>query len=670
MAAGSASILLLLQDERFKAGLKSVGSALTSFQAQAEKVATQAKRILLATGGLAGWAVKQQMDQEKAEARLSAVLRATGGAAGYTTEQLSNMAGELQKVTSYADDAVLSMQATLASFTNIRGDTFVRTTKAILDMASALDMDLRSAAMGVGKALDQPAEALAGLSRLGVRFTEGEKKQIEALIAANDFMGAQALVLDKLEQKFKGAAEAVGDTFSGKLSKLKNALSDTGEVLGGIFIPHLERMIAAITQALPGIESWLKLNADSVVEMAAWGAGLLAAAVVLPRIVSGLMAIGKAAAFAVRNNKELLAVMGALAIADIARQVSERVRSEKMLPQAGERAAKSVQDWSKQKRVVVQAEVVAKVTGDTKPLEEALSKLETLATDAARDLRKNAAEATRAVALMDEDLRDETADKLNKEADKLEKNALEAHDARTKLMTASAQVADMHFDIPDTEASKATEEHLKKVEEFIAALKLEAETFGMSQHAAEAYKLSLEGITEAQAEEIRQTEATLVGLDLQQKHREKLQKAAESGANKILELTKELATMAGKESADSLQLIDLENLGVAKEDLEKINALQKARSLILQEQALLQEENDPFQASIEGLLDLQRRVQTSAASSSKDSPIEKLRQTNEQQRLLQNKANEILNSLGIKLEDVKTLLRNIPTSGGSAVYAS
>lgn len=661
MAAGSASILLLLQDERFKSALRSVGGALSSFQAHAEKVASKARIMLLAAGGVAAYAVKQQLDQEKAETRLAAVLRATGNAAGYSASQLGVLAGELQNTTAYGDDAILSMQAVLSAFTNIRGETFIRTTRAILDMATAMDMDLRSAAMGVGKALDQPAEALAGLSRLGVQFTEGQKKQIDAMIAANDFVGAQATVLEKLEAKFKGAAAAMGDTFGGKLSQLKNRLGDLGEVLGQILIPHLDKWRARLNSIIPEVERWLKANASNVVETAKWGVGLAAAAIVLPKITAGLMTMGKAAEFAVKHNKALLIALGAVAAVNIGKQVASRIKSEEDIAKFNAKTF-SLRGISKAKSRLDRA--------DTPELKAAaLQEVESLSLAAAKDLREHAAAVDAAFMIFRDDIREDTAKGLIKKAERLEKDALAAHDARMQLESAAVEVAAMQFDKPETEASKAAELRLKQVQEYIDNLKLQADTFGMSQMVAEAYKLELLGITEAQRDEIRQGQATLTSLSMQQKYREKLQKATEASGNEILELTKELAVLVGRESSDSLELIDLENLGVAKEDLEKINALQKARTLILQEQALLQEDiAGPFQASIESLLDLHRRVQASAASGSKGSAMDRLRATNEQQRLLAEKANTILNSMGIKLEDIKVLLRNVSTSGGTAVY--
>ena len=67
-------------------------------------------------GAVLGAAVRQ----EQAMAQVASRIRATGGAAGYGASELVKMASELQKVTTYGDEAILEMQSLLLSFRKLR----------------------------------------------------------------------------------------------------------------------------------------------------------------------------------------------------------------------------------------------------------------------------------------------------------------------------------------------------------------------------------------------------------------------------------------------------------------------------------------------------------------------------------------------------------------------
>ncbi len=200
-------------------------------------------RSLARTGALmfAGLAVavglvtKIFAEQEEAEAKLEAVLRATGHAAGFSANQLKKQATELQKMTGIGDEVIMSTQAILATFKQINGARFDRATKAILDMNTVLGTgpdSLRTMAIQVGKALNDPLLGLTALRRSGVSFTEEQKTLIKTLVETGQQAKAQAMILEELENEFGGAAKAVGDTFGGQLKKLKADLGDAMEGIG------------------------------------------------------------------------------------------------------------------------------------------------------------------------------------------------------------------------------------------------------------------------------------------------------------------------------------------------------------------------------------------------------------------------------------------------------
>jgi hypothetical protein len=184
--------------------------------------------------------------QEKAEARMAAVVKATGGAAGFTTQQMKDMAKALQDVTTFGDETILGAQAIIATFKNIRGDNFKRTTQAAADMASVMQTDLKGSAMQVAKALQDPLRGLTMLTRVGVTFTEQQKEMVKGFMETGDVMKAQGVILDELEGQFGGASKAMAETFTGRWEQMKNTIGDVGEQLATAFIPILEEMIPII----------------------------------------------------------------------------------------------------------------------------------------------------------------------------------------------------------------------------------------------------------------------------------------------------------------------------------------------------------------------------------------------------------------------------------------
>lgn len=188
-------------------------------------------RIVAALG--IGVAFKKMVEntarQEQAIAQLNNTLESTELAAGKASEELINTAASLQKITTYGDEAIIEMQSLLLTFKDIKGDNFDRTTVAVLDMATAMKIDLKSASIQLGKALNDPARNLSALTRSGIQFTAAQTDMIKAMQASGNVAGAQTIILKELESQFGGSAEAARDTLGGAISGLSNAFNDLFE---------------------------------------------------------------------------------------------------------------------------------------------------------------------------------------------------------------------------------------------------------------------------------------------------------------------------------------------------------------------------------------------------------------------------------------------------------
>jgi len=173
-------------------------------------------------------------------AQTQAVIESTGGAAGITAEEMANLATNLSAsagVSLFSDDAILGAQNVLATFTNIEVLQFAGATEAILDMSQALGVDLDSAAMQVGKALNDPVAGLAALSRSGVQFTAEQEAMIKAMVEAGDVAGAQEVMLKELNTQFGGSAQAAVNTYAGQQVILQEKMAGIQQTLGEALMP-------------------------------------------------------------------------------------------------------------------------------------------------------------------------------------------------------------------------------------------------------------------------------------------------------------------------------------------------------------------------------------------------------------------------------------------------
>ena len=169
--------------------------------------------------------------QEDAVNRLNVALQITGKYTAATSASLQKYASSLQVITRYGDEAILETQALIQSLGNLDEKGLKRATAATLDLASALKIDLNSAATLVGKAA---AGEVGSFGRYGVSIKKASTK-------AETFTNA----LDALEKKFGGTAAKQVNTFSGATDQLSNAIGDVSEGFGQ-FLTQNPLVIAGI----------------------------------------------------------------------------------------------------------------------------------------------------------------------------------------------------------------------------------------------------------------------------------------------------------------------------------------------------------------------------------------------------------------------------------------
>jgi hypothetical protein len=213
----------------------------------------------LAVGAAFRKLIDATSEAQFAQAQLQSALKSTGFAAGQSITALNDHAVALQRMTAFGDDAINGAQSLLLTFTKIRGDVFPKATTAVVDMAQAMGTDLKSAALQVGKALNDPVLGVGALARAGVQFSEQQKEMIKSLVETGNVAKAQAIILKELETQFGGSAEAARKTLGGALAALRESFGDLFEV-SDTGTKDVVTGINSIIAVLTDLKSWMDRN--------------------------------------------------------------------------------------------------------------------------------------------------------------------------------------------------------------------------------------------------------------------------------------------------------------------------------------------------------------------------------------------------------------------------
>lgn len=233
------------------------GGGLGDFAASAGLLG--ASSMTAATGGLAalglglGYAASEAMDAEQVVAQLDQMVANMGSNAGVTSGGLQALATDIQQTAGFSDEAVMSGESMVLMFENVRNvagqPIFDRTIKASADLARspAFNGDITSAARTLGRALDDPTAGMGRLRRAGIQLSEAQQEQIKGLQESGDTLGAQAALLDIVEGKVNGLADAYGGTLAGSLDRTKEKLGENAEQIGGIVLPAVNALVGGLS---------------------------------------------------------------------------------------------------------------------------------------------------------------------------------------------------------------------------------------------------------------------------------------------------------------------------------------------------------------------------------------------------------------------------------------
>jgi hypothetical protein len=225
--------------------MKAVGDSMSKV---GQRLSVGLTAPLVAMGYAASRAATESAD---ALGQVEARLKSMGPAAGRTAKQLQEAAEKMQGMSVVDDDEILrSLTANMLSFGYIAGEQFDRAQQAALDMSAALRTDLQSAAIMVGKALNDPAKGVTALAKAGIQFTAQQKTAIQAMLKTNDIAGAQKIVLAELERQFAGSAKAMrdADPWASARDSMNRFLEAVGPIINNALVPLVDA-VARVAQS-------------------------------------------------------------------------------------------------------------------------------------------------------------------------------------------------------------------------------------------------------------------------------------------------------------------------------------------------------------------------------------------------------------------------------------
>ena len=234
---GKATDLVSNKQKKFQTRLRDVAGSIAAVQGPLGPVAGRLNAIgaitgrvsgkllgFLAVGTLAavvlGKFIRAGAKAESQFLKLNAILKATGNAAGQTATDIEVLAESIGKNTLASVQGARDAAGVLLTFKSITGETFGEVLKLSQDLAAVGFGSIQTAAIQLGKALEEPEIGLSSLRRVGVSFTEQQKEQIKVLSLTGQQAKAQALILKALKDQVGGAGEGAAGGLAGAFDTL------------------------------------------------------------------------------------------------------------------------------------------------------------------------------------------------------------------------------------------------------------------------------------------------------------------------------------------------------------------------------------------------------------------------------------------------------------------
>ena len=248
--ANVVEVVLKLKDKASSKLGKVLGGLKKRFAALGTAIKVGALAALAAFTAAMYKSIQAAGIQEVIIAKLQKAVENAGQSWAEANPQLTAFAAEMQKLTKYGDTQTYQLIQELIPYTGDYAKA-MEGAKIAMDMAAAGLFDVRTASKYVGMAMQGNVEMLG---RYIGELRTSSNAQLKHMSASEKTTYA----LELMRQKFGGMAEKELNTFSGRMSQLKNYVGDVMEAIGDGLTPTLTKMAEKISSQLPEIEKEFK----------------------------------------------------------------------------------------------------------------------------------------------------------------------------------------------------------------------------------------------------------------------------------------------------------------------------------------------------------------------------------------------------------------------------
>jgi hypothetical protein len=227
---------------------------------------------LSALGMVATKSIRAFMEFEVQTAKIEAVLKTTGSQSGLTASEIESMSARIALSTLESESSVRSAASQLLTFRNVSKNAFEEVLKSAADMAALGFGTVESEAVKLAKALEDPRQSLASLSRSGITFTRQQRQVIIAMVESGRQSEAMAKILENVNRQVGGAGDAAArDTMAGAFDTIGQATARAAREFGS-FIAQASGLDKTIKALASGLEEFAlgpkELSLDRQVDLA------------------------------------------------------------------------------------------------------------------------------------------------------------------------------------------------------------------------------------------------------------------------------------------------------------------------------------------------------------------------------------------------------------------
>ena len=257
--------------------VKGVAGKAWSFTVSAiDKVTQPVKKMISVMGDLlgvssavstvlAGLTVKNALQASADMARMQAQLKVSAGNMGINEsgiDAIIKKAEAMQKTTMYTDEAMVGSAAELATYFD-DVDAITRMMDVVADYAAGMSGGVELSTNEIVDYTTNLAKMTTGaydaMTKKGFEVTDAQKK----ILDSGTDMEKVAVIEEIIKENWEGMAEAMSNTPTGYLTRMKNAWDQISGTIGDKLTPGFTSLYKMIYSKMPGIEKILVRIAEA-----------------------------------------------------------------------------------------------------------------------------------------------------------------------------------------------------------------------------------------------------------------------------------------------------------------------------------------------------------------------------------------------------------------------